>query len=149
VNTRKSVADIERELMILTRHQDATSPHRPGRLDRSARVILTRLEVQGPMSVAELVEAFGLATSTLNRQTAALLQAGLVERILDPDGTIARKFQITAAGTERLTAERETVITGLATVLHDWPVSRIERLVDDLRQLNVDIEQATGRPWPR
>ncbi|NLU84878.1 winged helix-turn-helix transcriptional regulator [Rhodococcus sp. HNM0569] len=126
-----------------------TSPRGTDRLERSARVILSRLDAQGPMSVTELVDAFGLAASTLNRQTSALLRSGLVERILDPAGTIARKFRITDEGARRLADERALVTEGLAAVVADWPAARIERFVDDLRQFNVDIERLTGRPWPR
>lgn len=149
MHTQPPEASIERELLILTRHLDMTSPHREGRLDRSARVILSRLEVQGAMSVAELVAAFGLASSTINRQTSALLRDGLVERILDPEGTIARKFRITEEGARRLKADREVLTAGLAVVLADWPASRLDRFIDDLRRFNTDIERVTGRPWPR
>ncbi|HEY3502838.1 MAG TPA: MarR family winged helix-turn-helix transcriptional regulator [Actinocatenispora sp.] len=142
-------ARIERELLILTRHLDMTAPRRDGRLDRSARVILSRIEVQGPMSVADLVDAFGLAASTFTRQTTALLRDGLVERILDPAGTIARKFRITAEGSARLAAERDEVTAGLATVLADWSPTRLRRFISDLERFNTDIERVTGRPWPR
>jgi DNA-binding MarR family transcriptional regulator len=149
VDALEPEARIERELLILTRHLDMTAPRREGRLDRSARIILSRLEAQGPMSVADLVDAFGLAPSTFNRQTSALLRDGLVERILDPDGTIARKFRITEEGTKRLAAEREAVTAGLAAVIADWPPSRLERFIGDLERFNTDIERITGRPWPR
>lgn len=40
-----------------------------------------RLEVQGPMSIGELSDAFGLDASTLNRQAAAVLRAVPAERV--------------------------------------------------------------------
>ncbi|MFJ2173315.1 MarR family winged helix-turn-helix transcriptional regulator [Streptomyces sp. NPDC087851] len=143
---------LERELLILTRHREMTTPrrlHGTDALDRSAYVLLNRLEVQGPMSVADFVDAFGLAASTFTRQTAALLKDGLVERMLDPAGGVARKFRITRKGRDRVTADRDRVVTGLTEVVADWSPERLSRFLDDLQQFNTDIERLTGRAWPR
>uniref|UniRef100_A0AAU3H899 MarR family transcriptional regulator n=1 Tax=Streptomyces sp. NBC_01401 TaxID=2903854 RepID=A0AAU3H899_9ACTN len=152
MDAQQAGEQIERELLILTRHQEMTSPRRlrgSEALDRSAYVLLSRIEAQGPMSVADLVDAFGLAASTFNRQTAALLRDGLVERTLDPDGGVARKFRITRKGTDALRADREKVADGVSQVVTDWEPERLERFIGDLRQFNQDIERLTGRPWPR
>jgi DNA-binding MarR family transcriptional regulator len=143
---------MERELLILMRHMTMAGPRGPGKqagLDRSAYVLLSRLEAQGPMSIPELVEAFGLASSTLNRQTTALLKNGLVERTVDPRGSIVHKFRITEEGLSRLKAERDRTASGLDQTLSDWTPERLERFIDDLEQFNTDIERMTGRPWPR
>ncbi|GAA3160751.1 MarR family transcriptional regulator [Nonomuraea salmonea] len=87
MDAEQASARLERELMILTRQRELTTPQggpAGERLERSAYVLLSRLDVQGPMSIADFVEAFGLAASTFNRQTTALLKEGLVERTLDP-----------------------------------------------------------------
>ncbi len=49
-----------------------------------------------------------------------MMRAGLVERIPDPDGGLARKFLVTEAGAKKLDAERAFHITGLQMVLEDW-----------------------------
>ncbi|WP_326822756.1 MarR family transcriptional regulator [Streptosporangium sp. NBC_01639] len=152
MDAEQAAVNIERELLILVRHRDLTSPQRvPGGegLERSAYVLLSRLEIQGPMSIPDFVDAFGLAASTINRQTAALLKDGLVERTLDPDGGVARKFRITRKGQECLAVERGKVVTGLAKVVADWPPERLANFVADLQQFNTDIEHLSGRPWPR
>ncbi|MEU4653251.1 MarR family transcriptional regulator [Streptomyces sp. NPDC023723] len=153
MDARQAGGHIERELLILTRHLELTSPRRVrsdgDALDRSAYVLLSRLEAQGPMSVPDLVEAFGLAPSTFTRQTTALLRDGLVERTLDPNGSVARKFRITDEGRARLRADRDAIVTGLADVLGDWPADRLTQFIVDLERFNTDIEQRTGRPWPR
>lgn len=152
VDAQQAVESIERELLILTRHLDMTSPggKRRGRvLDRSAYVLLSRIETQGPMSIPDLVEAFGLTPSTFTRQTSALLREGLVERTLDPNGSIARRFRITEEGIRRLRHDREVVAEGLTMAFADWPEQRLQRFVQDLEQFNTDIERLTGRPWPR
>ena len=144
-------AHIERELMILTRHREMTTP-RAGTtdaLDRSAYLLLSRLETEGPMSVGDFVEAFGLAASTFTRQTGALLRNGYAERIPDPAGGMARKYRITALGLERVTAQRAELTASLAHILQDWPTTRLAGFVADLERFNTDIESLTGRPWPR
>ncbi|MCG5217017.1 MarR family transcriptional regulator [Streptosporangium soli] len=152
MDAEQASAYLERELLILMRHRELTTPQ-GGRgdehLERSAYVLLSRLEAQGPMSIADFVEAFGLAASTFNRQTAALLKDGLVERTLDPNGSVARKFRITPEGRQRLAADRNRIVNGLTKVLADWPAERLETFIADFQRFNEDIERHSGRPWPR
>ena len=87
------------ELSLLARHFPAALLRRPGfQLDRSAYLILTRLELDAPLSLRELSEAFQLDISTINRQVGAMLKQGLVDRVPDPDGGIARKIRASAKG---------------------------------------------------
>src|SRR5690625_2585708 len=80
-----------REQMLLTRFalHGVAPQDRDARLDRSALILLSRLHAQGAMAVAELAEAFDMDVCTIHRQTTAAMQAGLLERIPDPDGGIA------------------------------------------------------------
>ncbi|MGH8881726.1 MAG: MarR family transcriptional regulator, partial [Stackebrandtia sp.] len=61
----------------------------------------------------------------------------------------ARKFAITPLGSGRLRHDRDTAVSGLAEVLADWPTEEVDNLVSALRRLNIGIERATGRFWPR
>ncbi|CNE63599.1 major facilitator transporter [Mycobacterium tuberculosis] len=139
--------EVEYEQMLLSRHE--VMRHRAGRLERSAYVLLSRIRLQGPMSIGELSEAFGLDASTLNRQTAAAMRAGLLERIPDPAGGIARKFRITGQGADLLDEEREIIIDGLDRVMADWSDEDIATFAAYLRRFNTDIERLSGRTWPR
>lgn len=144
--------EVEYEQMLLSRHSFLTrrgGRRRDGLLDRSAYILLSRIRVQGPMSIGELSEAFGLDASTLNRQTAATVRAGLLERIPDPEGGMARKFRITDEGQHVLDKEREGIVTSLERVMTDWPEEDIAAFASYLRRFNVDIERLGGRPWPR
>lgn len=149
---RKPTHLIEYETMLLGRHQHVTGP-RPrregGRLDRSAYTLLSRLGLQGPMSIGELSEAFRLDPSTLNRQTSAMLHAGLVERIPDPDAGLARKFRITDEGRRGLDEERARLINGIDKIVADWSPQDVTAFADYLRRFNTDIERLTDNPWPR
>ena len=143
--------DIELETLLLGRQLSPTyrDEHGRQRLDRSAYTLLTRLQLQGPMSIGQLSDAFGLVASTLNRQTAAMLRDGLVERIPDPEGGVARKFLATKVGKERLSADRRANIRGLRKVLSEWTDEDIDTLAELLGRFNADIELRDGRPWPR
>jgi DNA-binding MarR family transcriptional regulator len=144
--------EIEYEQMLLSRH--GLLSHKGGRrkdgvLERSAYVLLSRIRVQGPMSIGELSDAFGLDTSTLNRQTAAAMRSGLVERIPDPQGGMARKFRITDLGARMLDEEREGLVRSLDQIMDDWSDADIAAFAAFLRRFNTDIERLGGRPWPR
>ncbi|MGN8246101.1 MarR family winged helix-turn-helix transcriptional regulator [Cellulomonas soli] len=142
---------VEFESMLLGRHLEPILRHTTGeeRLERSAYTLLTRLELDGPLSIGQLSDAFGLDVSTLNRQTAAVLRAGLVDRIPDPDGGMARKFCLTPEGRRRLEFERESNTQGLAGVLADWDEADLATLAQMLHRFNVSIEVRRRRAWPR
>lgn len=142
---------IEFETMLLTRHTHMSARSRgdEGHLDRTSYVLLSRISVEGPMSIRQLSEAFGLDASTLNRKTAAMLAAGLLERIPDSEGGIARKFRITGEGEKRLTSERDEMVGGLERVLADWTPEEVTAFAGMLQRFNTAIEDLAGRPWPR
>ncbi|MEV7345225.1 MarR family transcriptional regulator [Streptomyces sp. NPDC093544] len=143
---------IEFETMLLGRYMTLLTARGravEGRLDRSAYLLLSRIQVEGPLSIGQLSEAFGLDTSTLNRQTAAMLRTGVVERMPDPEGGIARKFAITAEGERRLAADRSQNIGGLEKVMVDWSADEVVDFAGHLSRLNRDMERLDERPWPR
>ncbi len=144
--------EVEYEQMLLSRHtflNQRGGRRKDGVLERSAYILLSRIRMQGPMSIGELSDAFGLDASTLNRQTAAAMRAGLVERIPDPDGGMARKFRITDKGADMLDEEREGIVRALDQILVGWPDEDITAFASYLRRFNTDIERIGGRPWPR
>ncbi|MET8411805.1 MarR family transcriptional regulator [Streptomyces sp. NPDC005195] len=144
---------LEFETMLLGRHMHMLNPRARGageeRLDRSAYVLLSRIQAQGPMSIGEFSEAFGLDASTLNRQTAAMVRAGVVERMPDPEGGMARKFAITTEGERRLDIHRTENLEGLEKVMVDWTAEDVAEFAAYLSRFNRDIERLDGRPWPR
>lgn len=152
---------LERELMLVARCHVLTPRDRkgpggdsceqpaPDRLDRSAYLLLSRLDAEGAMSIGQLADAFQLDVSTVNRQTGTLLRGGLVERIPDPDGGLARKLRVTTLGTERLTAERDCRRTSLSRLLEDWTPEDLSRFGEALTRFNREVEAHDGRPWPR
>ncbi|MEV1010536.1 MarR family winged helix-turn-helix transcriptional regulator [Streptomyces sp. NPDC049881] len=148
----QDLSDLERELMLVTRAQalcPAGARASWAQLDRSAYLLMSRIEAQGPMSIGELAEAFGLDTSTVNRQTAAMLKAGLIERHPDPEGGMARKLDLTAEGARRLAADQERYRESVARSLEDWPDEDVRQFVRLLARYNAGCEGRKGSPWPR
>jgi DNA-binding MarR family transcriptional regulator len=148
----KEIATIERELRLAGRHASMGASHDcppDDRLERSAYLLLSRIEIDGPLSIGQLSDAFGLDTSTVNRQTAALLRAALAERIPDPAGGMARKLRITEEGLRRLHANRAWATNGLGIVLADWTPDEVATLARALLRFNKTVEEKEGRPWPR
>lgn len=139
------------EQMLLTRSalQGTPARNREWVLDRSAAVLIARLEASGPLSVGELAEAFGLDVSTVHRQLAAALRAGLVERIQDPDGGAARKHQPTAEGSRRFHAEMSARAESFRSVTAGWTDEEVETFVVLMRRFNQGVEALRGQPWPR
>ncbi|WP_063127775.1 MarR family winged helix-turn-helix transcriptional regulator [Nocardia fusca] len=140
---------IEFETMLLGRHSLNAHLRRPNHLERSAYLVLRRLRIEGPMSIGELSEAFGLDNSTVHRQTAAMLKAGLVERIPDPEGGLARKFRISDEGERRVLADRDYNINALDRLLRGWSREDVQTFAAYLERFNTDLEAREARPWPR
>jgi DNA-binding MarR family transcriptional regulator len=138
---------ISRELTLVSRHQLNTTA--TGLLERSAYLMLNRIDATGPMTARELASALQLEISTVTRQVSAMLREDLVERIPDPAGGLARKLRITPTGATRLSADRERYRTGLGKVVTDWPDTDCVELYRLLRTLNEHIEDLQGIPWPR
>ncbi|MEV7728814.1 MarR family winged helix-turn-helix transcriptional regulator [Streptomyces sp. NPDC087917] len=136
--------------MLLSRYQVLARRERdPERLERSAYLLLSRIDTQGPMTIGQLADAFGLDTSTVNRQTTALLRCGLADRVPDPDGGMARKLCITVEGGRRLAEDREINRSCLARVVAGWSPGEVRELEDVLVRLNRSAEALEGRCWPR
>jgi len=150
-STSTDVAAIERELMLVSRYTVLATNRSAADLylERSAYLLLSRIDAEGPMSIGELAKVFGLDTSTINRQTAAMSRSGLVERIADPAGGPARKLQITADGLDRLRANRAWAVGGIGRVLGDWDPDDLAALARLLTQFNTTIERRQGHSWPR
>ncbi|MCK2215862.1 MarR family transcriptional regulator [Actinomadura sp. ATCC 31491] len=140
---RREIADIERELMLIGRYKELATAVRPDerRLERSSYILLSRLQAEGPMSIGQLAQAFGLDTSTVNRQTAVLLRSGLAERIPDPEGGMARKLRVTDEGLRRVAAERACRLEGLAKVLDGWTPEELRSFAAGLAHFNASIER--------
>lgn len=144
---RSLAAKVERELAVLSRQPgmglfgDSKASTARDLVDRGTYVLLTRLEEDGPLAIREIAEAFGLDVSTVNRKANACAADGLLERIPDPDGGMARKFRVTALGRSRLDCYRDWARSGLERVLEGWSDEDLEALASALDRLNRSIDE--------
>ncbi|MHA3683720.1 MarR family winged helix-turn-helix transcriptional regulator [Leucobacter sp. HY1910] len=150
--TTDPIAAIEFETLAFARHVDAavgrTRSDEPV-LEASAYTLLSLISAGGPASIGTLSAITGLDASTLNRQTAALVRDGHVERVSDPAGGIARVFKLTFAGQMALEFEQSQSRSALARTLRDWTGAERDELARVLRHLNESIERGYDKPWPR
>lgn len=139
------------EQMLLTRHalQNTTPKTRDVVLDRSATVLLARLEASGPLSVGQLAEAFGLDVSTVHRQVAAAIKAGLIERVQDTKEGVARTHRPTPEGARRLAEELASRAGSLRLITSGWSAGELDEFLRLLTKFNLDVEQLRGQQWPR
>lgn len=142
-----TLGDLERELTLLSRHFIASRGPRIGQsLDRSAYVLLTRLEMGEPLTLKEMAHTFQADVSTINRQVGVMRRNGLVERIPDPAGGAARKFRPTASGLERLEADRAISRAGAARLIEaaGWTGATMRQFLTLLVEFNHGIEHLEG-----
>ncbi|MBG0567679.1 MarR family winged helix-turn-helix transcriptional regulator [Actinoplanes aureus] len=106
----------------------------------SALMLLLPLQSSGPMRVTDLAEIKQADPSTISRQVAQLVKAGLARREADPVDGRASRLAVTEAGEaacERLRAARVAL---LGDALNDWPAERITAFTDLFEEFNSSIE---------
>ncbi len=141
-------ARLEYEFTLFSRHGLSATQHPDHLLDRSAYVILTRLG-DDALTLKELAEALRLDVSTVNRQVGRMRAQGLVERIADPDGGLARRVRATGDGRAAMRTDRASRRDGFARIVAGWPSTEIEQLAVLIAKLNASIESMEDNPWPR
>lgn len=145
----KGIDSIEFETMLFGRYSLASRKSSGRMLDRSVYILLSLLHMQGPMTIGQLGDALGLDDSTVNRQTAAMVRSGLLKRIADPYGGMARKFRVTAEGERQLESQRAQNVQALDGIMDEWSPQDLAAFAAYLERFNTDIERRHGRPWPR
>ncbi|MGN2639795.1 MarR family winged helix-turn-helix transcriptional regulator [Nocardia takedensis] len=143
------VDSIEFETMLFGRYSLASRKRAGRTLDRSVYTLLSLLHAAGPMTIGQLGEGLGLDDSTVNRQTAAMVKSGLLKRIPDPHGGMARKFRVTAEGERQWETQRAHNIGHIDAILADWSGADLAAFAAYLARFNTDIERYHGKPWPR
>lgn len=144
-----SLQQMQNELMLISRYQ--LRPHlKDGpALERSAYLLLSRLELVDPMTLKELSHALHLDTSTVHRQLGALLRSEHVAYVLGAAGEVARRVAPTPAGLAALIATRASNAEGLRGVVGEWPEEQQRQFVALLRAFNQHVEILEDAPWPR
>jgi len=106
----------------------------------SALMLLFPLRLMGPMRVTDLAEVKQADPSTISRQAAQLVKAGLARREADPDDGRASRLAVTDAGRvacEKLHRTRQAM---LSQALSEWPVERIAAFAELFAEFNSSVE---------
>src|ERR1700712_2718529 len=91
----------------------------------SALMLLFPLRHMGPMRVTDLAEVKQADPSTVSRQVAQLVKAGLARREADPVDGRASRLAVTEAGLTACQHLHEARHALLSKALSDWPPERI------------------------
>ena len=108
--------------------------------DFSALMLLFPLQHRGPMRVTDLAEVKQADPSTVSRQAAQLVKAGLVRREADPGDGRASRLAVTEAGLAvagRMAEARRALVS---RVLADWPAERAEQFAGLFAEFNSSVE---------
>jgi DNA-binding MarR family transcriptional regulator len=106
----------------------------PHRLRTTQYSILARLEVEGPMSIGHLAARLAMDRTTLSREAAPLVRAGLVEEEAGEDRR-RRMLTLSPEGRARLEAARPAWREAQRRVRAELGHDRVEELLGELRAL--------------
>ena len=91
-----------------------------GDYDISQTHLLVRLADQGPIRASDLAEMVCADPSTVSRQVAALVRAGLIERRADPADGRASLLAATPAGRDAIAWHRRMRGAAVGPLVADW-----------------------------
>ncbi|WP_406634320.1 MarR family winged helix-turn-helix transcriptional regulator [Amycolatopsis sp. WGS_07] len=103
--------------------------------------LLTMLAEEGPFRAGEIATTLGVHPSTVSRQVAGLVRAGLVERRADPEDGRACPLVVTAAGRRILDAERQRQAAQFGAALAGWSPEARARFADLLGSFVNDLQR--------
>ncbi|MDT5040885.1 MAG: hypothetical protein QOE51_1870 [Actinoplanes sp.] len=106
----------------------------------SALMLLFPLRFIGPLRVTDLAEVKQADPSTVSRQVAQLVKAGLARREADQIDGRASRLAITETGMAACKQLHETRQALLSRALCDWPTARVATFVDLFREFNSSVE---------
>jgi DNA-binding MarR family transcriptional regulator len=108
--------------------------------EASALLLLPVLVSMGPLRITDLAEVKQADPSTVSRQAAQLVRAGLARREADPSDGRASRLAVTAEGElacQRLKQARRAM---LDEALQGWPAEELARFADLFHKFNASLE---------
>jgi DNA-binding MarR family transcriptional regulator len=106
----------------------------------SALMLLFPLRFMGPMRVTDLAEVKQADPSTISRQVAQLVKAGLARREADPVDGRASRLAVTEAGLSACEQLHEARHAHLSKALSNWPAERVAAFADLFEEFNSSVE---------
>jgi DNA-binding MarR family transcriptional regulator len=106
----------------------------------SALLLLFPLRAMGPMRVTDLAEFKQADPSTISRQVAQLVKAGLARREADPADGRASRLAITETGISACEQLHERRQAWLRESVGHWPANRVATFVELFEEFNSSVE---------
>ena len=106
----------------------------------SALTLLFPLRHLGPLRVTDLAEVRQADPSTVSRQVAQLVKAGLARREADPVDGRASRLAVTEAGLAACRKMHDARQALLGEVLSEWPTERVTAFADLFEKFNDSVE---------
>lgn len=134
---------IERELTLLVRRAQKVHLHTEAAaepLERAAYGILGVVNDEGPLRAGTLAGRFRLDPSTVSRQAASLVAAGLMVREPDPDDGRACRFALTEHGRDALEATRAARRRVMRQLLGAWRLEDRDAFASLLERFNAGLD---------
>ncbi|MGW3077325.1 MULTISPECIES: MarR family winged helix-turn-helix transcriptional regulator [unclassified Kitasatospora] len=137
---------LQYQLAVFARRMEQvrTSGGGVGALDRAAYLLLDRLQRHGPANVKALAESLGVDSSTVTRQVAPLVTAGLVGRVQDPADRRAVRLALTSRGLDRLAEVRDGRAELTRRLVDGWPPEEQRVFCALLARFNLAMESYTA-----
>ena len=110
-------------------------------MDRAAYLLLNRLDQRGPMGVKALGHGMGIDSSTVSRQVAPLVEAGLVTRTTHPEDGRAVVLELSSHGIARLGQVRSSRRELMAVLTDDWSAEDRETFCTLLTRFNTAMHE--------
>jgi DNA-binding MarR family transcriptional regulator len=106
----------------------------------SALMLLFPLRHHGPLRITDLADLKGADPSTISRQAAQLVKAGLARREADPADGRASRLAVTEAGMAACARMQDARHGVLSELLSAWPEERIRAFADYFEEFNRSVE---------
>ncbi|MGW2565984.1 MarR family winged helix-turn-helix transcriptional regulator [Streptomyces sp. NPDC001537] len=132
----EAVETIQREMTAFARRARASAGRMHPELSLVSYTLLGHLEESGGCRATDLAAHYALDKSTVSRQVAALEQARLIERRLDPDDHRVQVLHLTEAGRRILAQVTDSRRAAFRERLADWPQEDLRRFAGYLVRYN-------------
>ena len=106
----------------------------------SALMLLFPLRFMGPMRVTDLAEVKQADPSTISRQVAQLVKAGLARREADPGDGRASRLALTDAGLAACVRMHDARQALISEALSHWPAGRVATFAGLFEEFNSSAE---------
>jgi DNA-binding MarR family transcriptional regulator len=138
-HTERLAGELQRFARLVARAKGMLNVGDEG-AELSALLLLFPLLHLGPLRVTDLAEVKQVDASTVSRQAAQLVKAGLARREADPVDGRASRLAVTSAGVAACGRLREARHALLSQVLDEWPVDRLAAFAELFQQFNTSVE---------